>query len=191
MPKAIPSEEFRTIHVRPKDLRRSSRHTAGWVAAVEIHRGGATMQLIESRIGDVAIVQPVGRIDSVGSKPFGDRLAELIRSGSHHVLIDLQHILYISSAGFRSLLIARKLVDERRRQARALRHVVRARAPVRDRRLHRSVHDLRQPRRGGVKSTITCKATVPRTRSCTIVLQGRLRTSGSKGALEHRVASVP
>jgi anti-anti-sigma factor len=70
------------------------------------------MQLIESRIGDVAIVEPVGRIDSAGSKPFGDRLAKLIRSGSHHVLIDLQHILYISSAGFRSLLIARKLVEE-------------------------------------------------------------------------------
>jgi anti-anti-sigma factor len=70
------------------------------------------MQLIESNSEGVMIVEPRGRIDSVGSKPFGDRLAELIRAGSRHMLIDLQQILYISSAGFRSLLIARKLVDE-------------------------------------------------------------------------------
>jgi anti-anti-sigma factor len=70
------------------------------------------MELIENSRDGVVIVEPRGRIDSVGSKPFGDRLTELIRSGSHHMLIDLQQILYISSAGFRSLLIARKLVDE-------------------------------------------------------------------------------
>src|ERR1700716_1018905 len=70
------------------------------------------MELIESVKDGVLIVEPRGRIDASGSKPFGDRLSEVIRSGSHHVLIDLQHILYITSAGFRSLLIARKLVDE-------------------------------------------------------------------------------
>jgi anti-anti-sigma factor len=70
------------------------------------------MELIEIVKDSVLIVEPRGRIDATGSKPFGDRLAEVIRSGSHHVLIDLQHILYISSAGFRALLIARKLVDE-------------------------------------------------------------------------------
>ncbi len=70
------------------------------------------MELIETQKEGVVIVEPRGRIDAVGSKPFGDRLAALIRSGSQHVLIDFQHILYISSAGFRSLLIARKLTDE-------------------------------------------------------------------------------
>ena len=103
------------------------------------------MELIESQKEGVVIVEPRGRIDAVGSKPFGDRLAELIRSGSQHVLIDFQHILYISSAGFRSLLIARKLTDEVKRQARALRPLVRAEQAVRDRRVHRPVHHLRQP----------------------------------------------
>jgi anti-anti-sigma factor len=70
------------------------------------------MQLIESNSGGVMIVEPHGRIDSAGAKPFGDRLAELIRSGASHLLIDLQQIPYISSVGFRSLLIARRLVDE-------------------------------------------------------------------------------
>jgi anti-anti-sigma factor len=70
------------------------------------------MEITESEKDGVAIVEPRGRIDTVGAKPFGDRLAELIRSGSRHVLIDFQHIIYVSSAGFRALLIAHKLADE-------------------------------------------------------------------------------
>ena len=70
------------------------------------------MELVESERDGVVIIEPRGRIDTLGAKPFGDRMVELIRSGSCHILVDLGHILYISSAGFRSLLIARKLVDE-------------------------------------------------------------------------------
>ena len=39
------------------------------------------MELIENQKDGVFIVEPRGRIDSIGSKTFGDRLAELIRSG--------------------------------------------------------------------------------------------------------------
>lgn len=70
------------------------------------------MEIIEIQKGAVVILEPRGRIDTNGAKPFGDRVVELIRSGSHHMLIDMRHILYISSAGFRALLIARKLADE-------------------------------------------------------------------------------
>jgi anti-anti-sigma factor len=70
------------------------------------------MDIVESQSNGVVIVEPRGRMDSVTAKPFGDRVVELIRSGSPHLLIDLQQVLYISSAGFRSLLIARKLIDE-------------------------------------------------------------------------------
>lgn len=70
------------------------------------------MEIIEIQKSGVVIVEPRGRIDANGAKSFGDRVTELMRSGSHRMLIDLQHILYISSAGFRSLLIARKLADE-------------------------------------------------------------------------------
>jgi anti-anti-sigma factor len=70
------------------------------------------MELIESRKDGVVIVEPRGRIDATGSKPFGDRLAELIASGCDRMVVDLQQILYISSAGFRALLIARKQVDQ-------------------------------------------------------------------------------
>jgi anti-anti-sigma factor len=70
------------------------------------------MEIVEIQADGVLIVEPHGRMDSTTAKPFGDRVVELIRSGSHHLLIDLKQILYISSAGFRSLLIARKLIDE-------------------------------------------------------------------------------
>lgn len=70
------------------------------------------MELIELEQDGVMIVEPRGRIDTIGAKPFGDRLAALINSGSRHVLIDLRQIPYISSAGFRALLIAAKLMDQ-------------------------------------------------------------------------------
>jgi anti-anti-sigma regulatory factor len=57
------------------------------------------MELVESEMDGVVIVW--GRIDRVGAKPFGDRLVQLIHAGSHHVLIDLQDIVYMSSAGTR------------------------------------------------------------------------------------------
>jgi anti-anti-sigma factor len=70
------------------------------------------MEIIDTQRGPVVIVEPRGRMDTTGAKPFGDRLAELIGSGSHHLLIDMQHILYVSSAGFRALLVAHKMVDD-------------------------------------------------------------------------------
>jgi len=70
------------------------------------------MEMSVSQIDGVTIMEPRGRIDTTGAKPFGDRLVELIRSGSGGIVIDLKHIQYISSAGFRALLIACKLSAE-------------------------------------------------------------------------------
>src|ERR1700722_458259 len=73
---------------------------------------GVTMELVEIQKGDVVIMEPRGRMDTAGAKPFGDRVAELIGAGSHHLLIDMTDIVYISSAGFRALLVAHKLIDD-------------------------------------------------------------------------------
>lgn len=67
--------------------------------------------MIELQQAGVTIVEPQGRIDTIGAKPFGDRIAALINSGTHHLLIDLRQISYVSSAGFRALLIAAKMMD--------------------------------------------------------------------------------
>ena len=69
---------------------------------------------MEIRIQDtdgVWVVEPKGRIDTVTSKVFSERLSGLIAGGARRVVIDLAQIAYISSAGFRSLLIAGKAID--------------------------------------------------------------------------------
>ncbi len=66
------------------------------------------MEVIESSAEGVTVLEPRGRMDAVSSRPFGDRVVELMRAGSTRVLIDLKNIQYISSAGFRALLIAHK-----------------------------------------------------------------------------------
>jgi anti-anti-sigma factor len=60
----------------------------------------------------VVILEPQGRLDSASAKEFGDNVVELIQAGSHHLLIDLRSIAYVSSAGFRAFLVARKLMDD-------------------------------------------------------------------------------
>jgi anti-anti-sigma factor len=72
------------------------------------------MEIGESNLDGVVVLEPRGYIDTGSAKPFEDRTVELISGGSHHMLIDLRHILYISSAGFRSLLITAKLMDDAR-----------------------------------------------------------------------------
>jgi serine/threonine-protein kinase RsbW len=62
-------------------------------------------------IGGVAILEPEGRIDTAGAISFCERLDELMRDGARNLLIDLRHIIYVSSAGFRALLVARKRMD--------------------------------------------------------------------------------
>ncbi len=70
------------------------------------------MEILIGESQGVSTVEPKGRIDSVTAKEFGDRVCELIRSGASRVVIDFANIAYISSAGFRALLIAGKLVEE-------------------------------------------------------------------------------
>jgi anti-anti-sigma factor len=60
----------------------------------------------------VAVVEPKGSIDSVTAKAFGERVCALIRAGENRVVIDLAHVAYISSAGFRSLLIVGKTIEQ-------------------------------------------------------------------------------
>jgi anti-sigma B factor antagonist len=70
------------------------------------------MEIAEQRQGDVTIVEIKGRIDSNTAKAFGDRLGSLIREGRARLVVDLRNIIYISSAGFRALLVAGRLAEE-------------------------------------------------------------------------------
>jgi len=67
---------------------------------------------IDHDANGVAVVAFEGRLDSNSSRDFGEHLLKLIRGGTTRVVIDLARVVYISSAGFRSLLIAGKAIDE-------------------------------------------------------------------------------
>ena len=66
------------------------------------------MDVIESSVDGVTVLEPQWRLDAVSAKPFGERAVGRMRAGGTRVLIDLKNIQYISSAGFRALLIAHK-----------------------------------------------------------------------------------
>lgn len=70
------------------------------------------MEILIGESDGVSTIAPKGRIDSITAKEFGDKVCALIRSGAKRVVIDLANIAYISSAGFRALLIAGKLAEE-------------------------------------------------------------------------------
>jgi anti-anti-sigma factor len=64
------------------------------------------MDIVVTTQDQVTIVEPRGRIDSTTSREFGDRLLNLIKAGTSRVVVDFSKVIYISSAGFRVLLIA-------------------------------------------------------------------------------------
>jgi anti-anti-sigma factor len=71
------------------------------------------MKLVEEVVEDIAVVEAYGRIDSTTAKEFGDRLMSLVEGGRRSIVVDLKNIAYISSAGFRALLIANKATAEK------------------------------------------------------------------------------
>jgi anti-anti-sigma factor len=66
------------------------------------------LEIAEQRTGQFCIVALSGRIDSTNSNDLMNRLNRLIRSGEKHILIDFESVLYLTSAGFRVLLVATK-----------------------------------------------------------------------------------
>lgn len=59
----------------------------------------------------VCIVRVNGRIDTLTAKSFGEQLSTLIGNGAHRLVIDLANVAYISSAGFRTLLVAARAIE--------------------------------------------------------------------------------
>ena len=70
------------------------------------------MEITEQHAGKITIVEIKGRIDINTAKAFAERLTSLIKAGHARIVVDLKHIIYISSAGFRALLVAERLAEE-------------------------------------------------------------------------------
>src|SRR5262249_49514267 len=71
------------------------------------------MKLVEEVTDGVTVVEAYGRLDSTTAKEFGDRLSALVQAGRAQIVLDLKNIAYISSAGFRVLLLANRATAEK------------------------------------------------------------------------------
>jgi anti-anti-sigma factor len=71
------------------------------------------MKMVEAVAEDVTVLEAYGRLDSTTAKEFGDRLIALVQAGRNAIVVDLKNIIYISSAGFRVLLIANRATSEK------------------------------------------------------------------------------
>ena len=63
------------------------------------------MNLTEHSVGAVTVIEVAGRMDSANAPKLHERMAKLMSSGSASLLLDLSKVEYISSAGFRVLLL--------------------------------------------------------------------------------------
>ena len=86
-------------------LRRGIQDTTGQVR-------GHRLEVNESSDGAVTIVAVKGRLDSVTAPTLGERLSGALAAPSRRLLIELSQLEYISSAGFRVLLLAAKRAAE-------------------------------------------------------------------------------
>ena len=68
--------------------------------------------IAEEQKGEITVVDINGRVDSNTAKSFEEKLTGLFRSGRNRVMVDLKHLVYISSAGCRALLVAGRLAKK-------------------------------------------------------------------------------
>src|SRR5215204_621951 len=74
------------------------------------------MDIAENEINGVLIIEPSGSIDSTNAKMFSSRVLDTIKARNCNVVIDFAKIKYVSSAGFRSLLIIGKSMEGAQRK---------------------------------------------------------------------------
>lgn len=57
--------------------------------------------------GDILVLSPEGRLDTTTAAQFQKELLEAVKSGNR-LLLDFEKLVYVSSAGLRTLLIGQK-----------------------------------------------------------------------------------
>jgi anti-sigma B factor antagonist len=67
------------------------------------------VEIREVQSAEFTIVDIKGRIDSTTAQRLADQLESLVAAGRSRLLIDLDQVDYISSVGFRALLIGGRL----------------------------------------------------------------------------------
>jgi len=70
------------------------------------------VNLKEEQAGRVTVLQVNGRVDSITAPMLGERLTAILSTAKAQVVVDFSQVDYISSAGFRVLLLAAKRADQ-------------------------------------------------------------------------------
>jgi anti-sigma B factor antagonist len=70
------------------------------------------MEMREEQLGGVTALAVNGRLDSTTAPILGQKLEAVVTTPESRLVVDLGHLEYISSAGFRVLLVAAKHADE-------------------------------------------------------------------------------
>ncbi|MDX2228039.1 MAG: STAS domain-containing protein [Leptolyngbyaceae cyanobacterium bins.349] len=76
------------------------------------------MKISTREVYDVLVVDMEGRLDSKTSGYGYEELVRLVKGDKKHVVINLQKLEFITSAGLRSLLVAAKLLQTDRGELR-------------------------------------------------------------------------
>ncbi len=71
------------------------------------------MDIAETQLGNIRILRPSGRIDSATSTEFQATLLKAVADAADGVIVDFAKVEYISSAGFRALMTARRQSKDR------------------------------------------------------------------------------
>ena len=69
------------------------------------------MEIQTRRVGDELVVDMVGRLDSRTAGPASTELNRIAQGGDRKVLLNVEGMEYVSSAGLRAILVAAKLLQ--------------------------------------------------------------------------------
>ena len=70
---------------------------------------------IETRTGDdVLVVEISGKLDSLSSGDASDRIVSIVQGGHKRVLLNLEKLEFLTSAGMRVILLGAKLLQQNR-----------------------------------------------------------------------------
>jgi anti-sigma B factor antagonist len=61
--------------------------------------------IAEEQSGEITVVDVNGRVDNSNAKSVEERVVGLFRAGRNRVILDFKHLVFISSAGCRALLV--------------------------------------------------------------------------------------
>ncbi len=74
------------------------------------------MEITNTEVGGLLVVEPVGGIDSTNADEFTSHVMDAVNTRQCNLVIDFQNVKYVSSAGFRSLLIIGKSMEGAQRK---------------------------------------------------------------------------